>query len=331
MKQPSALIGRGLSHGTGTRPVPCKYTNHLNGYGRMGSVADWAAARAAMTGWADTGAPTAEEPSVPPPPSHAPLRLPHVACALALLVLLAGCGAGSIAGTDLGGAATEHAHVNGVPGPPGTTASPAAPQPSPAPAEIPGLGPQTRAAIPAGARQAFVVTGESPDSNKSTAVLYTRDGPTGPGWRAALPPWPAHNALGGWTDEHREGDLRSPVGVFTLTAAGGRLAPPETAFPYDLSPDFAVTGEGFQGEPLEGSFDYVVAIDYNRVPGTSPLDRTRPLGEERGGGIWIHVDHGGPTQGCVSVTEDRMKQLLGVLDPALEPVIVMGDAQSLGR
>lgn len=317
--------------GDDARPAACEYTNHLNGYGRMASGPDWPVPRAAMTGWADTGAPTAEEPSVPAPPSHAPLRLPHVACALALLVLLAGCGAGGIAGTDLGAAATQHAHVNGVPGPPGASVSPSAPPPSPAPQEIPGLGPKTRAAIPAGARQAFVVTGESPDSNESTAVLYTRDGPAGPGWRAALPPWPAHNALDGWTDEHREGDLRSPVGVFTLTAAGGRLAPPDTAFPYDMSPDFAVTGEGFHGEPLEGSFDYVVAIDYNRVPGTSPLDHTRPLGEERGGGIWIHVDHGGPTQGCVSVTEDRMRQLLGVLDPALEPVIVMGDAQSLGR
>nr|WP_203594056.1 hypothetical protein [Streptomyces sp. SID9124] len=297
-----------------------------------------------MTGWADTGALTAEEPPVPVPPSRAPLRLPHVVCSLVLLVLLAGCGAGGLAGTGPGGATTERAPVNGVPGPPGSAASaagapshevtalPSAPDPSPLPTEIPGLGPKTRAAIPATARQAFVVTGEGPDSNRSTAVLYTLDGPAGPGWRPALGPWPAHNALNGWTGEHWEGDLRSPVGVFTLTAAGGRLDPPDKALlPYDLSPDFAVTGEGFHGEPLEGSFDYVIAIDYNRVPGTSPLDHGRPLGEERGGGIWVHVDHGGPTQGCVSVTEDRMKQLLGALDPAMEPVIVMGDAESLGR
>lgn len=276
---------------------------------------------------------------MPVPPSRAPLRLPHVVCSLVLLVLLAGCGAGGFAGTEMSGAATEEARINGVPGPPGAAASAGgaprggspAPAASPQPTELPGLGPKTRAAVPATARQAFVVTGDSVDSNRSTAVLYTRDGPAGPGWRATLGPWPAHNALNGWTDEHWESDLRSPVGVFTLTAAGGRLAPPDTALPYDLSPDFRVTGEGFHGEPLEGSFDYVVAIDYNRLPGTSPLDRTRPLGEERGGGIWVHVDHGGPTQGCVSVTEDRMKELLGALDPAMEPVIVMGDAESLGR
>ncbi|WP_405937661.1 hypothetical protein OG338_14045 [Streptomyces sp. NBC_00726] len=276
---------------------------------------------------------------MPVPPSRAPLRLPHVVCSLALLVLLTGCGAGGFAGTGMSGAATEEARITGVPGPPGAAAGtprgwpslPPAPAASPQPAELPGLGPRTRAAVPATARQAFVVTGDSVDSNRSTAVLYTRDGPAGPGWRATLGPWPAHNALNGWTGEHWEGDLRSPVGVFTLTAAGGRLAPPDTALPYDLSPDFAVAGEGFHGEPLEGSFDYVVAIDYNRLPGTSPLDHTRPLGEARGGGIWVHVDHGGPTQGCVSVTEDRMKTLLGALDPAMKPVIVMGDAESLGR
>src|SRR5690242_8254641 len=122
-----------------------------------------------MTGWAETCAFTAEEPSVPVPPSRAPLRLPHVVCSLVLLALLAGCGAGGFAGTERGGEAKEQAGVDGVPGPPGATAgvpSPALPVPpvpaaSPQPTELPGLGPNTRAAVPATARQAFVVTGDS--------------------------------------------------------------------------------------------------------------------------------------------------------------------------
>nr|WP_308407675.1 sigma factor [Streptomyces sp. RKAG337] len=60
---------------------------------------------------------------------------------------------------------------------------------------------------------------------RSTVILYER---TDAGWTAGAA-WPAHNALKGWTDDHREGDLRSPVGVFTLTDAGGRLADPGTA------------------------------------------------------------------------------------------------------
>ncbi|WLQ42071.1 L,D-transpeptidase family protein [Streptomyces laculatispora] len=266
------------------------------------------------------------------PRSSVPLRLPYVVCAVFVL-LLAACGTGGI-GPRESGAPTRTTGAPGVPGPSAggaSAAGPAAapPRASPAPPrEIPGLGPRTRAAIPAGTRQVFVVTGESPDSSRSTAVLYTRDGPAAD-WRATAP-WAAHNALNGWTAEHWEGDLRSPVGVYTLTAAGGRFDPPSTVFPYDLSPDFKVEGEGFHGEPLEGSFDYVIAIDYNRLPGTSPLDHTRPLGTERGGGIWIHVDHGGPTQGCVSISEDRMKELLSLLDPAKDPVVVMGDAAYLG-
>jgi L,D-peptidoglycan transpeptidase YkuD (ErfK/YbiS/YcfS/YnhG family) len=127
------------------------------------------------------------------------------------------------------------------------------------------------------------------------------------------------------------GDLRSPIGVFTLTDAGGLLRDPGSKLPYDRSTGFTSPGTGFEGESLADAFDYVIAINYNREPGTSPLDSTRPLGASRGGGIWLHVDHGGPTHGCVSLAEEHMKELLQALDPAQHPVIVMGDAASLAR
>ncbi|WP_328869081.1 hypothetical protein OHT76_02690 [Streptomyces sp. NBC_00287] len=196
-----------------------------------------------------------------------------------------------------------------------------------APQQLPGLGPKTWAEVPTGARQAVVVTGRGKNSSRSTAVLYER---TDAGWEARET-WPAHNALRGWTDQHRAGDLRTPIGVFALTDAGGRLRDPGTRLPYDHGVGFTATGTGFEGEPLAGSFDYVVAINYNRKPGTSPLDWTRPLGDGRGGGIWLHVDHDGPTQGCVSIAKDHMKALLLALDPDKKPVVVMGDADSLAR
>lgn len=195
--------------------------------------------------------------------------------------------------------------------------------------EIPAVGPGTRAEIPAGTRQALVVRGDAADANRATAVLYERDPRRG--WEPVSAPWPARNALRGWTDDHRQGDLRSPVGVFGLTDAGGRLPDPGTRLPYDRGPGFKLSGTGFEGESLAGSFDHVVAVNYNRRPGTTPLDWTRPLGAGKGGGIWIHVDHGGPTQGCISLPRDRMKELLRRLDPALEPVVVMGDAVALAR
>ncbi|MFD3918802.1 hypothetical protein [Streptomyces sp. NPDC058595] len=193
--------------------------------------------------------------------------------------------------------------------------------------EIPGLGPVTRASIPVSARQALVVTGEGRNSPRSGVALYQRDADTG--WQPVTNRWPAHNALRGWTRDHRASDLRSPIGVFTLGDAGGRLPDPGSRLPYDEDSDFAASGTGFLGEPLEGSFDYVVAIDYNRTPGTTPLDKERPLGEGKGGGVWIHVDHKGPTQACVSLSRTHMVELLRLLDPAKRPVIVMGDALAL--
>ncbi|MFE4550499.1 L,D-transpeptidase family protein [Streptomyces sp. NPDC056785] len=198
--------------------------------------------------------------------------------------------------------------------------------PNPTPGKLPGVGPGMLARIPDRTRQVVLVTGENANSPDSTVVLYRR---TGAGWRPGAV-WRAHNALKGWTHDHRAGDLRSPVGVFTLTAAGGRLADPGSGLPYDRSGGFTAHGTGFEGEPLAGSFDYVIAIDYNHRPGTSPLDWDRPMGASRGGGIWLHVDHGGPTHGCVGLGTDHMKELLRVLEPARHPVIVMGDAASLG-
>ncbi|MDF3149448.1 L,D-transpeptidase family protein, partial [Streptomyces sp. T21Q-yed] len=195
------------------------------------------------------------------------------------------------------------------------------------PRRLPGLGPQTWAEVPTGTRQAVVVTGRGRNSPQSTVVLYER---TEAGWEAG-DSRPAHNALRGWTDHHRAGDLRSPIGVFTLTDTGGLLRDPGTRLPYDHGRGFTATGTGFEGESLAGSFDFVIAINYNRAPGTSPLDWTRPLGAGRGGGIWLHVDHDGPTQGCVSIAREYMRELLRKLDPDLHPVVVMGDATSLAR
>jgi L,D-peptidoglycan transpeptidase YkuD (ErfK/YbiS/YcfS/YnhG family) len=193
---------------------------------------------------------------------------------------------------------------------------------------LPGLGPGFLAKVPAGAQQVLLVTGKGKDQNTGTAVLYTR---TAAGRWIAGPTWAARNAKDGWTTDHHAGDLHSPIGVFSLTDAGGLDPNPGTKLPYTHSSAFQAPGTGFEGESLADAFDYVVAINYNHVPGTSPLSEQRPMGADRGGGIWVHVDHGGPTHGCVALTKDDMRALLEALDPAKHPVIVMGDAASLAQ
>ncbi|MGW2373666.1 L,D-transpeptidase family protein [Kitasatospora sp. NPDC001683] len=193
-------------------------------------------------------------------------------------------------------------------------------------AAIPGLGAAFTAKIPAATTQVVVAAGQGKDTDKNTVTLWTR---TPEGRWLAGETWQGHNGKNGWTTDHNEGDLRSPIGVFDLTDAGGRNDNPGSKLPYDKDPSFVVSGTGFFGDQLAGSFDYVVAINYNRVAGSSPLDMRRPMGTKKGGGIWLHVDHDGPTHGCVSIPEDKMAQLIRTLDPAAHPVIVMGDAASL--
>lgn len=186
-----------------------------------------------------------------------------------------------------------------------------------------GISEQTLARIPAESRQLVLVTGKAGDSSESTAALYTRPA-AGADW-VRTESWPARNGAKGWSTERTYGDLTSPQGVFALTDAGGLLAPPPgTRLPYDKDRAFVATGRGVNGESLAGSFDYVVAIDFNRRPGKSPLDPVKPEGEDKGGNIWLHVDHDGPSQGCVGIPKEAMKKVLATLDPAAKPVIVMG-------
>ncbi|MFF1411395.1 hypothetical protein ACFVX6_16665 [Streptomyces sp. NPDC058289] len=188
---------------------------------------------------------------------------------------------------------------------------------------LPEVSEHTRGKIPADARQLILVTGKARDSSESTAALYTRPA-AGADW-AKSDSWPARNGAKGWSTERTYGDLTSPEGVFALTDAGGLLAKPAgTKFPYDQDGSFVATGRGVNGESLRGSFDYVVAIDFNRKTGVSPLDPTKPEGEEKGGNIWLHVDHDGPSQGCVGIPKAAMQKVLETLDPAAKPVIVMG-------
>jgi L,D-peptidoglycan transpeptidase YkuD (ErfK/YbiS/YcfS/YnhG family) len=250
-------------------------------------------------------------------------QLPAAAVALAALTALAGCGGPSAA---LGTGAVKAAPAG--PAAASAPAGPASPVAHREPRRLPGLGPRTLAEVPADARQAVVVTGRGRNSSDADVVVYER---TADGWQAGAT-WAAHNAKDGWTDRHHVDDLRSPIGVYGLTDAGGSLPDPGSKLPYTWSRSaFSIGGVGFEGEPLAGSFDYVVAINYNRKAGTPPYDWTRPEGSYKGGGIWFHVDHGGPTHACVSLSQSHMKTLLHTLDPSLHPVVVMGDAASLER
>lgn len=191
------------------------------------------------------------------------------------------------------------------------------------PTRIPDVGDRLQKQIPAESRQVVAVYGEGEDDADATVVLYTKSGST---WKKTRD-WEGHNGKKGWTTDHREGDKRSPVGVFTLSDAGGVLADPGAKLPFSRSASFQAPH--YWAKSHWHDFDYVIAIDYNRVKGTAPIDPTRPEGQSKGGGIWLHMDHGSGTSACVSLSKSGMEYLLRTLDPAQHPVIVMGDKAAL--
>ncbi|MEU6377183.1 L,D-transpeptidase family protein [Streptomyces sp. NPDC046909] len=188
---------------------------------------------------------------------------------------------------------------------------------------LPDIGARLQRRVPAASRQVVAVYGDGKESPDATVVLYEKRGPA---WER-LRSWPAHNGKKGWTTDHHEGDKRSPVGVFTLTDAGGVLKSPGSKLPYTQSAAF--TAPRWWAKSHWHDFDYVIAIDYNRVKGTPPNDPTRPEGESKGGGIWLHMDHGSGTSACVSLSRTAMEYLLRTLDPDRHPVVVMGDRADL--
>ncbi|MBV1949579.1 L,D-transpeptidase family protein [Streptomyces sp. BV129] len=190
---------------------------------------------------------------------------------------------------------------------------------------VPGVGARMGEQIPSATRQLVVVYGDDRDSAEGLAVLYEKQGAQ---WKQSAS-WPSHNGRRGWTTDHQLDDERSPVGVFTLTDAGGTLRSPGSKLPYWYDDNAYAASVNQDDEAHAHDFDYVIAINYNRLKGTPPYDWSRPEGVEKGGGIWLHLDHGDGTSACVTVPETGMKTLLRTLDPADHPVVIMGDRERL--
>jgi len=174
--------------------------------------------------------------------------------------------------------------------------------------------------IPAASSQVIIVRSPSVSSTTNTVSLWTR---AGTGWREDGTRLPGHDGERGWSAHRSAGDLRTPLGVYSLTYAGGRLPNPGTREPYEYSSSYFHTAGRFLGHSTFGVFDYVVAIDFNRVPGSPVSSTDQPNGPQPGGDVWLHVDNGAPTLACVTVPRSAMVAILKWLDPSQHPVIVL--------
>lgn len=158
------------------------------------------------------------------------------------------------------------------------------------------------------------------------------------GWEEALPPVAVNLGRNGVAPpfEKREGDGRTPSGVFPLTRAFGSVPAVAGSFPYrqvdalDLwvddpqSPDYnrwvaRGTTRASSFEELlrpDSLYRYAIAVDYNDDPVVRGM----------GSAIFIHVERapGAGTAGCVSMPEGELVRLLQWLDPEERPQVVIG-------
>lgn len=171
----------------------------------------------------------------------------------------------------------------------------------------------------AGTKQIVVVEGRGMKSYESKLIRWEKRGKC---W-VKLSTYDTYNGYRGWAVVPWTGGMRTPIGTYRLTDAGGRLRNPGTKMPYHYgSRAYGAGGYAMSRAKLQ-IFDYVVAINYNRRAGTTPRSG-KVLDRRKASGYWFHVRRAFPTRGCVSMSRPNMKALTKWLDPSKKPVTIQG-------
>ena len=187
-----------------------------------------------------------------------------------------------------------------------------------------------------------VRTGNWKAIGKGIPIVF---GKNGLGWGRGL-----HRDSTSFTVRKREGDYRSPAGIFSLgTAFGYAAAPPrKSRFPYRQatgndyfvdhrdSPQYNqwVTFEGgavaararfgsVEKMKLEsGLYELGVVVEHNMPPKPGA-----------GSAIFLHVWRAPekPTAGCTAMSREDMMALLSWLDPKKRPLLIQGSVSELRK
>jgi L,D-peptidoglycan transpeptidase YkuD (ErfK/YbiS/YcfS/YnhG family) len=161
---------------------------------------------------------------------------------------------------------------------------------------------------------------------------------TAKGWQRVMGPWPAVVGRNGFapSGEKREGDGRTPSGIFPVEMSFGRAKAIGTHIPYrqatadDVWVDDVKSTQYNQwvhGAPQATSFETMLRPDGLYDLGVVIGYNTRPVVPGQGSAIFIHIwrDEGKkPTAGCVALSRARVSKLLVWLDASKAPVVVLG-------
>lgn len=185
-----------------------------------------------------------------------------------------------------------------------------------------------------------MITVVAPSATSTTATLRAWQR-SGTGWTQFGGAVTAHLGTAGLSTHPSEASTATPIGSFTLTQAFGSEPDPDTPLPYrQTTPaDWWISQPGplyntmqrcasscpfRQGEPNEHLYyaqpfyRYAVVIDYNTA------DAPGGIRQGAGSAFFLHVTVGEPTQGCISIPQERLVALLRWLSPAAHPRILIG-------
>ena len=191
------------------------------------------------------------------------------------------------------------------------------------------------------ATQLITVVAHTRASTQGALRLWTKRDAC---WRQTSGPWTAWLGEHGTSPAKREGDRRTPTGVFGfLRTMYGIASSPGIHYAYrrlvcgdwwvedpashfynrfrhvrcGSTPPFRTKSEDLSRSPT--AYQHLAVIAYN----------TSPIVAGRGSGIFLHVSTGRPTLGCVSLSLPRLVATLRWLRPAASPLIAIGTAADL--
>ncbi len=152
---------------------------------------------------------------------------------------------------------------------------------------------------------------------------------TAAGWRAAAAGIPAHIGANGMAPETHDGEMKTPMGIFTLDFAFGTDPNPGGGLPYvQVGPD-----HWWDGDMKSATYNTMQVckkaqcpFDTNLSSGTENLqipqykhavvmgvNKQRVPGN--GGAFFVHSTDGGSTAGCVSIDDDTLVGIMTWLRP----------------
>ncbi len=183
------------------------------------------------------------------------------------------------------------------------------------------------------ANELIMVIAPSSHAQTASVELFRRSGGC---FRSIAGPYGAFVGVHGLSAHHREGDGTTPLGLFGLRPMiYGAAANPGLASPYHR----LVCGDWWDEDPRTNNYNRFVHVACGATPpfaGNSEAlwqkvpqynyfavvsYNMNPTVKGRGSAIFLHVQKGSPTTGCVSLAQNHLITVLSDLRASLHPLI----------